>query len=265
MLRSARKAAGLAVVLAVALTGSALAAVSFGGENSVPKNYGWSYSNSLEFNGHARHGRVPGPPGPRLRRRVAAGALLHEEPERVEQLDQPEEALGRRSRREPEHRDRGQHAGRRVDDPAELPDRQRGASEGAGPGQHGQRRHVGGDEVALLGHRPRGLPDRRRRDDLDRRREPLRDLDRLRHREGPLPHADERRRLEQPDHAGVDDRGRERRLRVLRLRQHRRHRGPRHDRVDRGQQRRREDPFDQPERDARGRRHGGELERTGER
>ncbi len=60
MLRSARKATGLAVVLAVALAGSALAAVSFGAEKTVPQNYSWNYSNSLEYTG------TPGTAGFRL-------------------------------------------------------------------------------------------------------------------------------------------------------------------------------------------------------
>ena len=70
MLRKARRATGLAMVLAVALTGSALAAISFGAENTIPKNYTWSYSNSLEFTG------TPGADGFRVHNVLVSDATL---------------------------------------------------------------------------------------------------------------------------------------------------------------------------------------------
>jgi hypothetical protein len=51
MVRKVRWSVGIALVLVVALTGTALAAVTWGTQNNIPGNYSWNYSNSMDYTG----------------------------------------------------------------------------------------------------------------------------------------------------------------------------------------------------------------------
>jgi hypothetical protein len=51
MTRRLRWAAPLAIVMVLALAGSALAAITWGSQTNIPQRWAWNYSNSMEFTG----------------------------------------------------------------------------------------------------------------------------------------------------------------------------------------------------------------------
>ena len=51
MVRNTRWSVGIALVLCVALAGTALAAITWGAQKPIPGTYAWNYSNSMDFTG----------------------------------------------------------------------------------------------------------------------------------------------------------------------------------------------------------------------